>query len=117
MARGLVRLRPRGIRCAPGEPHHMQILAVLRRRVEAFSGEEFGALLDAEAEAARALYANGVLRAAWSREDVAGACLMFEVESVEAAHEALGTLPLYAAGMLESQLIPLRGYRGFGPRG
>jgi muconolactone delta-isomerase len=93
----------------------MQILAVLRRRVEAFSQDQFTALLDVEAEAARVLYASGVLRAAWSREDVAGACLMFEAENVEAAHEAVATLPLYAAGMLEAQLIPLRGYRGFGP--
>jgi muconolactone delta-isomerase len=95
----------------------MQILAVLRRRTEAFSQEQFAALLDVEAEALRSLYASGVVRAAWSREDVLGACLMFEAETVEAAHEALASLPLFAAGMLEHQLIPLRGYRGFGPRG
>jgi muconolactone delta-isomerase len=95
----------------------MQILAVCRRRTESFSQEQFAALLEAEAEAARALYAAGTLRFAWSREDVLGACLLLEVADVEAAAAALQQLPLYANGMLEAQIIPLRGYRGFGPRG
>ena len=95
----------------------MQILSVSRRRTESFTPEEFAALLDDEAEAVRVLYAQGVVRAGWSRDDVPGACLFLEAESVEAASAAMNTLPFYARGMLEAQLIPLRGYRGFGPRG
>jgi len=95
----------------------MQILAVCRRRSEAFAPEAFSAeLLEDEAEAARTLYALGVLRSGWSREDVPGACLMLEAADVDAARDALLTLPLYAREMLEVQFIPLRGYRGFGPR-
>jgi uncharacterized protein YciI len=95
----------------------MQILAVCRRRTESFSQEEFAALLDAEAEGVRKLYAEGVVRAAWGRDDVLGACLLLEAESLEAATAAMAALPLYSRGMLDAQLIPLRGYRGFGPRG
>lgn len=94
----------------------MQVIAVCRRRTESFTQEQFAPLLDSEAEAARTLYADGVLRSAWSREDVLGAVLLLECASLEEAKTALGRLPLYAAGMLEAQFIPLRGYRGFGPR-
>jgi muconolactone delta-isomerase len=95
----------------------MQILVVVRRRTEAFSEEQFAQLLEPEAEMLRTLYAEGIVRHAWSRSDVLGACLMMERDSLEEAHDAFARLPLAAAGMLEAQLIPLRGYRGFGPRG
>lgn len=94
----------------------MQILAIARRRTESFSEAEFAALLEDEAEALRVLYARGVVRAAWTREDVPGAILMYESESVDAARSEAQSLPLMAKGMLEVQFIPLRGYRGFGPR-
>ena len=93
----------------------MQILAVLRRRTEAFSEEQFAKLLDAEARRVSELYSEHFIRSAWSRSDVLGACLMLEADSVEEADAKLRTLPLHAAGMLEAQLIPLRGYRGFCP--
>jgi hypothetical protein len=95
----------------------MQILAVCRRLTESFSQEEFAALLDAEAEGVRTLYAQGIVRAAWTREDVLGACLLLEAENVEAARAAMAALPLVSRGMLDTQFIPMRGYRGFGPRG
>jgi hypothetical protein len=95
----------------------MQILVVIRRRTEAFSEEQFAALLEPEAEVLRTLYAEGIVRSAWSRADVLGACLMMEHESLEDAQTAFARLPLAAAGMLEVQFVPLRGYRGFGPRG
>jgi hypothetical protein len=95
----------------------MQVLVVVRRRTEAFSQEAFEALLEPEAEMLRTLYAEGIVRHAWSRTDVLGACLMLESASIEDAQAAFARLPLAAAGMLESQFIPLRGYRGFGPRG
>ncbi|HVA29207.1 MAG TPA: hypothetical protein VNF68_13575 [Candidatus Baltobacteraceae bacterium] len=87
-----------------------------RRKTESFSSAEFEALLDEEAEGVRRLYAQGIVRSAWTREDVLGACLMLEVETLASAHEAVAGLPLGRRGMLEVQLVPLRGYRGFGPR-
>lgn len=95
----------------------MQIMALMRRRTEAFTPEQFNAVLDVEAERVRELFSQGVIRAAWSREDVPGAVLMVEAASLEEADAALATLPLAKLGMLESMLVPLRGYRGFGPRG
>jgi hypothetical protein len=95
----------------------VQILAVIRRRTEAFSEEQFAELLEPEAEMLRTLYAEGIVRSAWSRADVLGACLMMERDSLEDAQAAFARLPLAAAGMLEVQWVPLRGYRGFGPRG
>jgi uncharacterized protein YciI len=95
----------------------MQVLAVCRRRTETYSDEEFAPLLEPEAEAVRVLYARGVIRAAWTREDVPGACVLMEASSVEEARELLQAAPLVANGMIEAQFIPLRGYRGFGPRG
>lgn len=94
----------------------MQFLAVCRRKTETFTAEQFEALLDAEAQRARELYAQGIVRAAWSREDVLGACLLLERDSLDAANAAIQSLPLAERGMLDVQLIPLRGYRGFGPR-
>ncbi len=94
----------------------MQILAVLRRRTEAFTDAQFAPLLDDEAEALRRLYAEGIVRSAWSRDDVPGACLLLESDSPEHARAALERLPLFAAQMLEAQIVPLKGYRGFGPR-
>jgi hypothetical protein len=95
----------------------MQILAICRRRTESFTQEQFAALLDDEAEGVRSLYAQGIVRAAWTREDVLGACLLLEAENAEAAAAAMSALPLVSSGMLETQFIPVRGYRGFGPRG
>jgi muconolactone delta-isomerase len=94
----------------------MQIVVICRRRVEAFSDEAFAALLDAEAEAVRVLYGRGVVRAAWTREDAPGACLLVEAPGVDEARDALASAPLFANGMVEAQYIPVRGYRGFGPR-
>ena len=94
----------------------MQFLALLRRRTEAFEPSAFDALLDEEAEAVRRLYADGIVRFAWSRDDVLGGCLLLEADSREHAESALLALPLVKRTMAELQLIPLRGYRGFGPR-
>jgi muconolactone delta-isomerase len=94
----------------------MQFFAVVHRRVDVYATEEFEALLEPEAQAVRRLYVEGVIRAAWSRDDVPGACLLLEAPSLDAVEKALHTLPLIGRGMAEAQIIPLRGYRGFGPR-
>ncbi len=93
----------------------MQFLAIMRRRVEAFPEEEFAKLLDAEARRVSELYAEGFVRTIWSRNDVLGACLLLEDDTLEDCEAKLKTLPLHEAGMLDAQIIPLRGYRGFCP--
>jgi hypothetical protein len=89
----------------------------MRRRTEAFSAEEFEKYLEAEAEAVRKAYIDGTVRAIWSRGDALGAVLLIESDSLEGTERFVSTLPLMQRGMLEKEkIIPLRGYRGFGPR-
>ena len=94
----------------------MQFLALLRRRMDAFAAEEFEALLEPEAERARSLYAEGTFRAMYTRADIPGAAILLESSDEAAARAALASLPLAQRDMLSFELIPLRPYRGFGPR-
>jgi muconolactone delta-isomerase len=94
----------------------MQFISIARRRTESFTPEAFEPLLEPEAEKVRELYARGVVRAVWSREDVLGAVMLLEASSREALDAELATLPLSAAGMLEITVMPIKAYRGFGPR-
>ena len=95
----------------------MQFMVLLRRISERFSDADFAPLLEPEADRARALYIEGVIRQIWSRGDVPGACVLIEAPDEAQARAALETLPLLANGMLElSGLVPLEPYRGFAPR-
>jgi len=91
----------------------MQFFVLARRRTESFAEAQFAELLDAEAARVRELYGDGVIRSAYSRADVPGAILMLEAADVAEAQDILSTLPLVAAGMLETTIIHVRGYRGF----
>ncbi len=95
----------------------MQFLAIIRRRTEQFSDDQFAPILEPEAEAIRSLYAQGIVRNVWGREDALGAVVLLESESLERAQAIVAGFPLMQKGMLELQmLVPLKGYRGFGPR-
>jgi muconolactone delta-isomerase len=95
----------------------MQFLTLSRRRTEAFNDAEFAPFAESESQRVRSLYTEGTIRQIWQRGDVPGACILFEAESEEEVRAALGTLPLMQAGMLELLwVIPLKPYRGFGPR-
>jgi muconolactone delta-isomerase len=96
----------------------MQFIATLRRKTELFSEDDFAPHLAGEAERARTLYANGLVRQIWQRGDMPGACMLLETADEAEARSALGSLPLVEKGMLEiCDLIALAPYRGFGPRG
>ncbi|HEX4650655.1 MAG TPA: muconolactone Delta-isomerase family protein [Granulicella sp.] len=96
----------------------MQFLALTKRRTDAFPPEAFTPeLIEAEAQRVRELYAAGILRSIWRRQDTPGAALLLEADSEQQVRDTLATLPLAEHGMLEltvvTQLIP---YPGFGPR-
>jgi muconolactone delta-isomerase len=93
----------------------MQFISISRRLTETFSDEEFAKYIDAEREQVRVLYRDGVVRAIWTRKDVAGALMLLEAVDEAAAREAVGTLPLAQRGMLEVQVIPLGPYPAFFP--
>ena len=84
-----------------------------RRKTESFGEAQFAELLDEEAAQVRTLYGEDSVRAAYSRGDVLGAVLLLEAENEEAAKQIVASLPLAARGMLETQIVPVRGYRGF----
>jgi hypothetical protein len=94
-----------------------QFIALCARNVARFSDQDFAPLLELEAERARALYGAGIFRAVWGRQDLPGAVIQIEAESLEAAQLALASLPLVEKGMLEVTLIPVGPYRAFLPRG
>lgn len=112
------RSKDRGIR-AGGRGYNflMQFLSLSRRRTDAFPPEAFtGELAVRETQRAKELYAAGILRQIWKRGDLSGAAILWEAASETAVREALGSLPMFAAGMLEIiALAPLEPYPGFGP--
>jgi len=94
-----------------------QFIAIVRRNYDRFTEADFTKdLLEAEAEQVRVLYAKGVFRRMWGHTSPAGAVILLEADSREAAETELHTLPLYQKQMLEIELLTLGPYRGFGPR-
>jgi muconolactone delta-isomerase len=96
----------------------MQFLSVSRRRTEAFPPDAFTPELAArEAQRAKELYASGLLRQIWKRADTPGAAILWEAESEAEVSDAIASLPIYQAGMLEIVVLtPLEPYPGFGPK-
>jgi muconolactone delta-isomerase len=93
----------------------MQFLSLSRRRTDQFPSEAFTPELVAhESQRVRALYASGILRQIWKRADQPGAAILWEALNETEVREAIGTLPIFKAGMLEIiALVPLEPYPGF----
>jgi hypothetical protein len=95
-----------------------QFIAVIKRDLDRFKEEEFAPLLEPEAERLRALYASGLVRAAWGRKDCPGAVLLIEAPTLDEARAGINSLPLLERGMLVlEQFFEMGPYRGFTPRG
>jgi muconolactone delta-isomerase len=95
----------------------MQFFSLSRRRTDAFPPEAFTPeLIAAEAHRVKELYASGILRQVRKRGDMPGAAILWEAPDETAVRNAVATLPIFAAGMLELVvLVPLEPYAGFGP--
>jgi muconolactone delta-isomerase len=93
----------------------MQFLSISRRRTDAFPPEAFTPeLIAREAQRVKALYATGILRQIWKRNDTPGAAILWEAASEAEVRDTLATFPIFEAGMLEIQtLVPLEPYAGF----
>ena len=93
----------------------MQFLSISRRRTDAFPPEAFTPeLVGGEAQRVKELYAAGVLRQVWKRGDAPGAAILWEAASEAEAREAIASLPLARAGMLEiTTFLALEPYAGF----
>jgi muconolactone delta-isomerase len=93
----------------------MQFLSISRRRTDQFPPEAFTAeLVAGEGQRVKALYASGILRQIWKRADTPGASILWEAPGEAEVRAAIATLPIFAAGMLEIEiLVPLEPYAGF----
>lgn len=94
----------------------MQFISISRRLTERYSNADFAPHIDAERERVRELYEEGIVRAIWSRKDIAGAIMLLECADEAAARAAVGSLPLAQRAMLEVQIVPLGPYPAFFPK-
>jgi muconolactone delta-isomerase len=93
----------------------MQFLTLSRRRTDAFPPEAFTPeLLALEGRHVKELNAAGILKQIWLRGDLPGAAILWEAAGEDEVRAAVGTLPIFKAGMLEIvMLVPLKPYPGF----
>jgi hypothetical protein len=92
----------------------MKIL-VLPKPVDGVSREAMLPHVEAEVRAVWDLYTTGICREFYTRAEEAGrVVLMFECESVEAAREALASLPFARMHLIDFDLIPLAPFTGLG---
>ena len=90
----------------------MKIL-VMPKPIEGVSREELLQHSAEEIQAVWQLYAQGICREFYTRANEGGrVVLMFESESVEAAKEALATLPFVKLHLIDFDLIPLAPFSG-----
>lgn len=90
----------------------MKILA-LEHELPSATAEGFQEYAVAEARQVWALVQAGVVRESYFRADRSEAVLVLECPSVEAAREALSTLPFVQNQLITFELIPLKAYPGF----
>ena len=90
----------------------MKIL-VMPKPIEGVSREELLQHSAEEIQAVWQLYVQGICREFYTRANEAGrVVLMFESESVDAAKEALATLPFVKLHLIDFDLIPLAPFTG-----
>ncbi|WP_295697258.1 hypothetical protein [Lapillicoccus sp.] len=92
-----------------------QFLVLSRRRTESYVDADFDALIPAETQRVRELYAAGVVRQIWLRGDVPGAAFLVEADTEQEARGAVDALPMATSGLSEFTVLPLSPYRGSGP--
>jgi muconolactone delta-isomerase len=90
----------------------MKILA-LEKELSGATSEQFQPFLKEEARSVWELQQAGVLREAYFHAEAHTAVLVLECPDQNAARQALASLPLVKAGLIEFELIPLAPYDGY----
>lgn len=90
----------------------MKILA-LEQELPGATAEQFRRYAKDEARQVWALVKAGVIRESYFRVNRNEAVLVLECPSVEAAREALSTLPFVQNRLITFELIALKAYSGF----
>jgi muconolactone delta-isomerase len=75
--------------------------------------EDFQPHLKAETQRVIELQQEDMIREIYFRQDKLGAVIILECANVEAAQDALNTLPLVKEGLITFDVIPLKPYPGF----
>lgn len=88
----------------------MRILAIERVIPGASADELTPELAMAQAKRAWELHEAGTVRELYHRADEGAAVLVLECDTLDEATEALASLPLVAAGLVEFEILPLRAY-------
>jgi len=86
----------------------MKIIVVATRNGDP---DEIAKLLEPEAKMALQMVADDFVREIYGRKDGQGAVVVVEADSLEAAQERLGKLPLVAAKLLDLEFYPVGAYR------
>ena len=89
----------------------MKILA-LEKDLPGAAAELFQPLLKDEARRVWELHQAGAIREIYFNSGQHTAVIMLECPNVEEAQEFLSTLPLFKAGLVEFEIIPLAPYDG-----
>lgn len=95
----------------------MQFMVTVSLDPEKAKGPPPKELSEAEFDAVRGLYMDGVLRQIWVREDKSGAIILAEADTAEAAAQAFAALPMVREGIMKApEVVALVPYFGFAPR-
>jgi hypothetical protein len=74
-------------------------------------------LREAEFEAVRGFYMDGLMRQIWLKSDGSGAVAIVEADSADVAAKRLNEMPMVRSGVLQTPVVvPLVPYPGFAPR-
>jgi hypothetical protein len=84
----------------------MKVLAI-GNIVKPVTPEQRGQIMPREVPATLKLYLDSKIEQFWYRSDKPGVVFLMNVESVEEAKAATGTLPLVAEGFAEYEFVPL----------
>lgn len=90
----------------------MKIIAIEKEAYGA-KPEDFQPHLRAEAARVYELQQEETIREIYFRQDSPDAVIILECPTIEAAQDALSTLPLVKQGLVTFDLIPLKPYPGF----
>lgn len=88
----------------------MQFLTISRRKDSAAAP---ASLTAEESRCAQAFYAEGSIRQIWHRDDLPGACILWEAANETEVRERVEQFPFARAELIELSIIPLRPYGGF----
>lgn len=75
--------------------------------------DDLDSLIKGEQALAAKYFADGIVERAWSMADKPGAAAIYNASSRQELDRLLAAYPLFQAGYVEAEIIPLKSYDGF----